>query len=193
MASHKTGLLDLPHWSSYSQRPIVQFQDKFKYCSSWSLHRSSAVHVYGSAKKWGFHKCAIQEAEELQCKSLDRNSTKENRPFCPDASKVMRLSHAWHAMEGEFAYIQGIWLIKQFILKKEYLFFINPFCVLGGKKREEMMRRKALGRLWSSLVFKEKLFPLPLSWLCLLHELQPGNIISMWYWGWGFLKTEMIV
>lgn len=44
-------------------------------------------------QKWGFHKCAIQEAEELQCKSLDRHCTKENRPFCPDASKVMRLSY----------------------------------------------------------------------------------------------------
>lgn len=47
---------------------------------------------------------AIRETE-LQCKSLDRDYTKESKPCCPDASKVM---------EGEFTYIpyQGIWLIK---------------------------------------------------------------------------------
>lgn len=29
--------------------------------------------------------------EELRCKTLDRDYTKEIQPFCPDASKVMRL------------------------------------------------------------------------------------------------------
>lgn len=64
--------------------------------------------------------------------------------------------------------------------QKKKILFKSPCCVLGGKKREELIRRKALGSLWSSLVFKEKkLFPLPLSWLCLLHELQPGNIFHI--------------
>lgn len=81
---------------------------------------------------------------------------------------------------GRRIHIHWKYLANKAIHPQKRIFFTNPCCVLGGKKRKEMIRRKALGSLWSSLVFKEKkLFPLPLSWLCLLHELQPGNIVHI--------------
>lgn len=143
MASHKTGLLNLPHGSSFSKANSAVPRQIQVLLLLKSAQKFSCPCLW-QHQKWGFHKCAIQEAEELQCKSLDRNCTKENRPFCPDASKVMRLSY--DIPEGEFTCIQGIWLIKQFILKKEYLFFINPFCVLGGKKEGGDDEEESLGQ-----------------------------------------------
>lgn len=50
MAAHKTGLLDLPHWSSFSQRPKVLHWDKSKCCPSWSVHWSPSAHAQSGAQ-----------------------------------------------------------------------------------------------------------------------------------------------
>lgn len=50
MAAHKTGLLDLPHWSSFSQRPKVLHWDKPKCYPSWSVHWSPSAHAQSGAQ-----------------------------------------------------------------------------------------------------------------------------------------------
>lgn len=90
--------------------------------------------------------------EELRCKTLDRDYTKEIQPFCPDASKVMRLGD--DSCRRRRAHIHSVSrdLADKMIhpptkapLKKK----ISPFRILG-KKRKKMMvmvMMKAAGRL----------------------------------------------
>lgn len=89
--------------------------------------------------------------EELRCKTLDRDYTKEIQPFCPDASKVMRLGddscHRWrahiHSMSRDLA-DKMIHPPKKAPLKK-----VSPFRILGKKRKKMMvmMMIKAAGGL----------------------------------------------
>lgn len=158
-------------------------RDKSKCHSCWSVHWCQAVHAT-AALRVGVPQTksdAIRKPEELQCKILDRDNTKEIRPFCIDASKVMRLSY--DRCHGRRIHIHSMsrYLADKIMHLQKTPVKKKPILCIRGKKEED--NYESLGRLWSSPIFKEKkLFSLPLTWLWLLPKLQLGDIISMWYW-----------
>lgn len=119
-------------------------RDKSKCHSCWSVHWCQAVRAT-AALRVGVPRTksdAIRKPEELQCKILDRDNTKEIRPFCIDASKVMRLSY--DRCHGRRIHIHSMsrYLADKIIhLQKTPVKKKSLFCVLGGKKKKKIIMK----------------------------------------------------
>lgn len=90
--------------------------------------------------------------EELQCKSLDRGCTKESKPFCSDAPKIMRLSYDRYHGRIHIHFMSRYLANKIIQLQKSFFccfFFLNKsiLCVRRKKRKKMIMKALALGSL----------------------------------------------